>query len=298
MWVATLNTVLHFNPTNPAGKVEVPVAGLQPKDIDVAGSLLVVADGNGGAPRIATFTTAGTEVDYKVGNAAQGVAGGGPGGQLAYSAPDAKEAGRITPPGAPQATTVEGDPFGVAFGADGAYWYARSAKDDLARLTTSGEVTFLGGFPAKYFPRQITPGPNGTLWVTMEIPGENIYAIARISGLEPPVEPISALVPETKLRKGPKRKVRTTGRRAKVVFRFTSSVAGSGFECSLVKLRKGKKQPKAVFRSCKSPKKYDLKPGRYRFKVRAVASGQVDPTPVSRSFRVVHVAKHKPKHKR
>ncbi len=293
MWVATQETVLHFTPSNPAGKQEIPVPGLQPKDIDVAGSLLVVADGNAEKKRIATFTTAGVENDYPTGNAAQGVAGGGPGGQFAFSAPDAKEAGLVTPPGPPKATTVEGDPFGVAFASDGAYWYARSAKDDVARLTTNGEVSFVGGFPAKFFPRQITAGPDNTLWVTMEIPGENIYEVARISGLEPPVPPVT--VPETKIAKGPKKVVKTAKRKVKVKFRFSSTAQGASFECALTKLRKGKKQPQPVFKSCKSPRSYSLKPGRYRFRVRAVLAGQADQSPASRTFRVVHV---KPKHKR
>ena len=295
MWVATLNTVLHFDPADPAGAVPIAVAGLQPKDIDAAGPLLAVADGNGGAPRIATFTTAGVEKDYTVGNAAQGVAGG-PGDQLAYSAPDAKEAGLITPPGPAKVTEVEGDPFGVAFGADGAYWYARSAKDDVARLTTDGQVSYLGGFPEKYFPRQIAGGPGNTLWVTMEIPGENIYAVARISGLEPSEEGGGApsAAPRTKIVKGPKKRVRTTRKRAKVKFRFRANVGGARFQCALVKLRKGKRS-KAVFKSCKSPRTYKLKPGRYRFKVRAIADGRVDRTPATRAFRVIRVGKHKAK---
>ena len=33
-----------------------------------------------------------------------------------------------------------------------------------------------------------------------------------------------------------------------------------------------------------------MKPGRYRFSVRAVSGGLVDPSPAARSFRVVHVS--------
>ncbi len=295
MWVATKGEVLKFPPTTPAAKTDFLVPELSPKDIDTAGSVIVVADGNAGQKRIATFTTAGKETDFPIGNASQGVAGG-PGGQFAYSSPDAKEAGLVTPPNPPKVTEVDGDPFGVALGSDGAYWFARSAKGGVARLTTSGEVTFLGGLPAKYFPRQITAGPNNTLWLTMEIPGENIYAVARISGLEPPVIPITAPAPapETKIAKGPKKIVKTAGKRAKVKFRFTSTTAGATFQCALTKVKKvkkGKKAAKPQFKGCKSPKSYSLKPGKYRFSVRAVSAGVVDPSAATRSFRVVHVHK-------
>ncbi len=128
----------------------------------------------------------------------------------------------------------------------------------------------------------------------MEIPGENVYEVAKVSGLEPPAVPISGAkpkAPETKIGKGPKKKVKTKGKRAKVTFRFSSSTAGAKFECALVKLKKGKgkKQPKPKFNGCKSPKKLNLKPAKYRFSVRAVASGVADPSPATKTFSVVHV---------
>ena len=105
----------------------------------------------------------------------------------------------------------------------------------------------------------------------------NEYEVVRISGLEPPVTaPISATkpkAPETKIGKGPKKTVKTKGKRAKVTFRFSSSTAGATFECALVTIKKGKgkKTRKPKFKGCKSPKKLSLKPGKYRFSVRAVA---------------------------
>ena len=190
---------------------------------------------------------------------------------------------------------MAGDPFGVAFGSDQAYWIVQFAQGGLTRMTTSGAKTFLGGLP-KESPRQIAAGPGNTLWVTLDKKEGVLEAesVARISGLEPPVPPVTA--PDTKIAKGPKKVVKTAKGKAKVEFRFSSTARGVGFECALTKLRKGKQQRQPVFKSCKSPRTYSLKPGRYRFRVRAVLAGQADQTPASRTFRVVHV-KHKHRHR-
>jgi virginiamycin B lyase len=295
LWVASKNALAHFSPADPEGTVQpVAVSGeLSPKDIDVAGSLIVVADT--GSPRIATFTTAGVQVDYALAGGSQGLAGG-PGGQIAFSQPSAapEEIGLINPPSPALTTPIDGDPFGVALGSDGAYWFTRSAVGEVIRFTTSGQLTTLGGFPPKYFPRQVGAGPGNTIWVTAEIPGENQAGVARVSGLEPPAVAISAVeaaTPQTKIGKGPKKVVRTERKRAKVKFRFSSTTAGAKFQCALTRL-KGKKTKPAPFKGCKSPKVYRLGPGRYRFQVRAVAGGAVDPTPAARKFRVVRVPAH------
>ena len=56
-----------------------------------------------------------------------------------------------------------------------------------------------------------------------------------------------------------------------------------------IKKGKGKKTPKPKFKGCKSPKKLSLKPGKYRFSVRAVLAGVADPSPATKAFKVVHV---------
>ena len=291
MWVAAKENVVHFQPSDPAKAESIPVAKLDPKDIDVAGSLLVIADS--GNSRIVTLTTSGAPKEFPLlgeNATSQGVAGS-PAGQIAFSQSSSPEGlGLLTPPAAPTTVQMAGDPFGVALGSDGAFWFAMSAADNLQRLTPNGQATPLDGFPPKFFPRQIAPGPNNTLWVTMEIPGENVYEVARISGLEPPVEAISnpsPAAPQTKIAKGPKKKVKTKGKFAKVTFRFSSTTASAKFECALTKAKKGKKRAaKPKFKSCKSPKTYKLKPGKYTFKVRAVSGGVTDPTPATFSFRV------------
>jgi hypothetical protein len=82
--------------------------------------------------------------------------------------------------------------------------------------------------------------------------------------------------PQTKITKGPRKKTRKRTAR----FRFSSSEAGSSFECKL---------DRGPFRPCRSPRKYKkLKPGRHVFRVRAVdASGNRDHSPAVRKFRVL-----------
>ena len=46
----------------------------------------------------------------------------------------------MTPPGSPTAIEMPGDPFGVARGSDGAFWFAMSAADSLQRLTPDGKA--------------------------------------------------------------------------------------------------------------------------------------------------------------
>jgi streptogramin lyase len=293
MWVASNNSLVHFNPADPEGTDQsVTLEGnlLTPKDIDVAGSLIAVADANA---RVATFTTTGTQVNFPLAGNPQGVAGG-PGGQVAFSqqSVEPEEVGRIDPPNPAQGHQIDGDPFGVALGPDGAYWIARSAKGELIRLTTSGEITTLPGLPSKYFPRQVAGGPGGTVWVTMEIPGENTAAVARVTGvttqttnLPPPPPPVA----QTKIDKGPKKVVKTRKKKAKVTFRFSSSTAGATFQCWLMRVTKGAQPAILKFKACKSPKAYRLRPGRYKFRVRAVVGGVPDLTPAARRFKIVRI---------
>jgi hypothetical protein len=82
--------------------------------------------------------------------------------------------------------------------------------------------------------------------------------------------------PQTRITKAPKKNVR----RRSVQFRFSSSEAGSSFQCRLDGGR---------FRPCSSPIRYRrLETGRHRFEVRAVdATGNFDATPAKTTFRVV-----------
>jgi streptogramin lyase len=324
-WVASLNKVAKFSPANFNGTItEVKLSGteeISPKDIDVAGSLIVIADSDTvGAletSRVVTFTSAGVEKDFTIPGPSQGVAGA-PTGQIGYSAPGAvpEQAGLITPPGAASAFELIGDPFGVALGGDGAFWVAQFAKGGVTRIAPTGETSFLGGLPIES-PRQIAAGPGNTLWVTLikKEPTVPVSAIVRISGVElPPPTTTTGTgtgtgtttttakpTPDTKLGKGFKKVVTTEAPKATVRITFTSSVVGSTFQCGLVKVpapKKGKnrKMPKPVFAGCTSPRVLHLGPGKYRFAVRAVAGGVTDASPAESAFTVVRRRQH-PKHR-
>jgi streptogramin lyase len=300
IWVATENLVLRFAPGTPSLRETKPVPGLDPHDIDVVGGSVAVADG--GAPRIVVLDTGlhVTEYSYGAAGGSQGLAGS-PSGQIAFSDPGAtpEQIGLITPP--TPALTLEqvGDPFGVAYGADQAFWFAQFNNGELVRLTATGQRSFLGGLP-KESPRQITAGPGNTLWVTLVKTGEE--GVARISGLEPPpavvtpptptpVTPAPApeshpAPPQTELVKGAKGKLKATGKHTRVSFRFTSPTAGATFQCALTKASKAKRKTAPRFTSCRSPKSYALAPGAYEFSVRAVGPGGADPSPATSAFRI------------
>lgn len=294
LWVATDGNLVRIEPVTKTPKA-FPVAGLAPKDIDVAGSLLAIAS----QEKIVTATPADPPVttDYAIdGLASQGVAGS-PSGQIAFSDPLAtpEKVGLITPPNPAQETELAGDPFGVTFGADGAFWIARFASGSITRLSSDNQITDLGGLPVEG-PRQITAGPGNTLWVTVETKEgggeEKPDKVVKVSGVEAPKTTTPPKAPDTRIGRAPKKKVKTRRHRAKVKFRFSSETAGATFECALTRLKKKGKAPKPHFTPCRSPKVYRVKPGRYRFQVRAVAEGLVDPTPAKRSFRVVRKHKH------
>ena len=58
--------------------------------------------------------------------------------------------GLITPPNPAQEFERDGDPFGVAYGSDGAFWFTLSGAEPTVlpgaeRVTSTGEHTYLGG---------------------------------------------------------------------------------------------------------------------------------------------------------
>jgi hypothetical protein len=75
-----------------------------------------------------------------------------------------------------------GDPTGIVFGNDQAYWTANFGVDKLRRLTPAGDLTEPINFDASSGPRYITKGPNDTLWVSLETSNK----IAEITGVSAP----------------------------------------------------------------------------------------------------------------
>jgi streptogramin lyase len=298
MWIATPKNLVHFQPSEPAKAQSIEVAEMSPRDIDVAGPVLAIAASIGGEQFVLTATTAGTITKFPIKGQSQGVAGNAA-GQIGFSQQGTMptEVGVFTPPSLTGVTAEVPavDPFGIALGSDTAFWAAR--KGGAQRFTTAGESTFIPGAEDHFFVRQIASGPNNTIWITMLDPGTEEFEVGRISGLEPPVKPIDETKPkptpppETTISKGPKKKVKTKGKKAAVTFRFSSTTAAATFECALVKkpTKKGKTAPKPKFKSCTSPRKLRLRPGKYTFSVRALNAGLADPSPATSKFRVVHV---------
>jgi hypothetical protein len=86
--------------------------------------------------------------------------------------------------------------------------------------------------------------------------------------------PVAGSAPNTVFTHHPPRRTH----RRRVWFAFSSSIPGSSFRCFYT----------GGWSRCRSPQRFrHLKPGRYRFKVQAVANGKRDPTPASWLFRVV-----------
>jgi hypothetical protein len=97
----------------------------------------------------------------------------------------------------------------------------------------------------------------------------------------PSTTPTDTTAPDTTITKGPKKK--TTKKKA--TFEFTSTEAGSSFECSL---------NGAPFAPCTSPTAVKAKKGKNTFQVRAKdAAGNVDPTPASQSWKLKKKKKKK-----
>jgi hypothetical protein len=84
--------------------------------------------------------------------------------------------------------------------------------------------------------------------------------------------------PNTRITKRPKNRVVTKARKARVKFAFTATEPNSTFQCRL---------DKRAWKSCASPKRYKVKIGTHRFKVRASdPAGNRDRTPSKDKFRV------------
>lgn len=195
IWTVLTGRIVRFSPSAPATNAKFLIAGLLPRGITSAsdGTLWVTDVGNGG--QLLNVTTAGVQTPYPVTGGPQGVAAG-PDAQVVYANPNStpQQIGRLSPGGTAQTLDRPNgsDPFGVAFGNDGAYWIAEFAGNRLARVTTDGQLTTLSGFPAVagQGPRQIVAGPNNTLWATIDKPGDSANTkIARIAGVELPPPP-------------------------------------------------------------------------------------------------------------
>jgi hypothetical protein len=90
--------------------------------------------------------------------------------------------------------------------------------------------------------------------------------------------------PNTYFRQKPRRVVRTEKPRARVVFKFRSSEAGSTFLCKL---------DRSAYSACARRYVPRLRPGRHRLRVRAVGPGGTqDPSAAVARFKVKQVSRN------
>ena len=136
-------------------------------------------------------------------------------------------------------------------------------------------VTLPGGTNVAALQTSTTGGSSELALTTAQAPKEPEEKGKGGGGGGGSTNPADKTPPQTKITKGPKSK--SASRKAK--FKFTSSEAGSTFQCKL---------DRKPFKPCRSPKKYrGLKPGKHVFKVRATdAAGNVDTSPAVKRFKI------------
>ncbi len=176
----------------------------------------------------------------------------------------------------------------------------------LARLDKSGAIdpTFVGdrhGGSPKGESGRVFFGPTSPLSIGVDalaIDGEGRLVVAGGHGVAGGGLTVARLLgtdrpPETRLLRGPRRKVVTRRARVTLRFRLGSNEAGSTFRCALrgpgapKRLRRERKCPRALAVKVRAGAKGG-KPRGLRFVARAVdPTGNADPSPVRRAFRVV-----------
>lgn len=288
LWTASGDKVIRIPPADPASAVSFDSAAT-----GITGARSITSTTThvwvGATDKVVSLAADGTPTAYPVrtNSAIQGI-WAAPSGVIGFTDPAVAPnvAGLLSSGGVPQLTqTPQADPFGITYGADGAFWIAQFAGGNLGRLTPQGNYRQLAGFPSgSAKPRQIAAGPGGRLWVTLDAPGEpELSKVARVIGVTP--APAPSPVPQTTITSSPKKRIvlRKSQKKAKVRFRFASSPAGATFKCRL----KRTGASSAGWDSCRSGKASRVGPGRYTFSVWATLAGKTDLSPAVARFTVV-----------
>jgi fibronectin-binding autotransporter adhesin len=142
------------------------------------------------------------------------------------------------------------------------------------------------GLGGEFGQTTVTPAlPCGKAFATSDDSGANELKATVVAGNPCPTgggksspPPPPALVPNTKIGIHPGAKIFTKKAKVKVKIAFTSDVAGATFECKL---------DKAAYKPCRSPKSFQVKPGKHKLSVRAVGPGGTDATPATTKFKVI-----------
>jgi hypothetical protein len=157
--------------------------------------------------------------------------------------------------------SVTSAPAGIDCSKSCSAGFDEGASVQLAATPASGSV--FSGWSA--------PGCPGNGPCTVTLSGDVAITATFEVASPPPVKP-----PVARINRGPRGTVRTAGARKKVTFRFAANRAGVRFSCRLDKHR---------FRSCRSPKRFTVRPGKHVFAVRAADAHGVGPI-AKRTFTV------------
>jgi streptogramin lyase len=183
LWAAAADKLYRVPIAAPTTATPVNILGSQLKQVTATSDRVWVADANG---NVHAVTTGGDVTTTVTGGQPQGIVAG-PDGQVFYTVPDGADTfvGRQTLGGQIQKTPFPNtDPsFGVAFGPDNNYWFGLLVSREAFGLSPTGEVTSAGIFPAPYGARYVANGPDATMWMSLQDPG-NDGAIGVVTGLD------------------------------------------------------------------------------------------------------------------
>ncbi len=168
----------------------------------------------------------------------------------------------------PGGIDIAGDRAITSIAAPVRLYTAQRSQNSISPLATLNGATF-------------TPGPEFVdsateVWNTAFPAGTATDPFTIFYKQAAPAVPVDPPTPDTTLTGTPKKKIKTKKKKVKVSFEFTSNVVGSTFTCAL--------DGRAI--SCNSPFQAKVKKGKHTFSVAATATGKIDPTPESFSFKV------------
>jgi len=133
-------------------------------------------------------------------------------------------------------------------------------------------ISFAEGGAVAVLPLALTAPSGGVL-------SQTAYGLSLPPGFVPTTPPgPPPATPDTKITKHPKKHIVTTRVKVRVKFKYTSTVAGSTFQCKIDKRK---------WKACGATKvRYKVRAGKHKFQVRATSNGLTDATPAKFRFRV------------
>jgi hypothetical protein len=181
----------------------------------------------------------------------------------------------------PPETTIDSGPSGTISSGDVSFTFASSEANSTFECQMDDEP-----FSACVSPKSYTALEAGGHTFSVRAKDATGNADATPASHSFTVAPADTTPPETTIDRGPADGATLSS--GDVSFTFSSSEAGSTFECRLDGAAFGSEEVAGWLRDCTSPKDYTgLSDGMYTFEVRATdGAGNVDPTPAVRHYSV------------